>query len=77
MACPEEQIITNNNQPDMDDYPGGDDGEAMLEEALSDASSERNWGMDRFTVVNVKEFHISAPILADKSLFSIRTKTCN
>lgn len=33
MACPEEQIITDNNQPDMDDCPGGDEeGEAMVEE---------------------------------------------
>lgn len=36
VACPEEQIITDNNQPDMDDCPGGDEeGEAMVEEALS------------------------------------------
>ncbi|KAJ4906401.1 BTB/POZ domain-containing protein [Raphanus sativus] len=75
VGCPEEQIITDDNQPDMDDCcPGGDDqGEAMLEEALSgdeDASSERNWGMeDHSTVVNVKELHISSPILAAKSPF--------
>lgn len=39
VACAEEQIITDNNQPDMDDCPGGDnledEGEAMVEEALS------------------------------------------
>ncbi|CAH8383741.1 unnamed protein product [Eruca vesicaria subsp. sativa] len=73
VACPEEQIITDNNQPDMDDYPGGDEeGDAMVEEALSgddDASSEPNWGMDHSTVVNVKELHISSPILAAKSPF--------
>ncbi|KAJ4870654.1 BTB/POZ domain-containing protein [Raphanus sativus] len=75
VSCPEEQIITDDNQPDMDDCcPGGDDqGDAMLEEALSgdeDASSERNWGMeDHSTVVNVKELHISSPILAAKSPF--------
>ncbi|KAL0711393.1 hypothetical protein Bca4012_018371 [Brassica carinata] len=74
VACPEEQIITDNNQPDMDDCPGGDEeGEAMVEEALSgdddDASSEGNWGMDHSTVVNVKELHISSPILAAKSPF--------
>ncbi|KAF8113789.1 hypothetical protein N665_0045s0033 [Sinapis alba] len=73
VACPEEQIITDNNLPDMDDCPGGDEeGEAMVEEALSgddDASSEPNWGMDHSTVVNVKELHISSPILAAKSPF--------
>ncbi|CAF2124188.1 unnamed protein product [Brassica napus] len=78
VACPEEQIITDNNRPDMDDCPGGDeDGEAMVEEALSgddddddDASSEPNWGMDHSAVVNnVKELHISSPILAAKSPF--------
>ena len=78
MACPEEQIITDNNRPDMDDCPGGDEeGEAMVEEALSgddddddDASSEPNWGMDHSAVVNnVKELHISSPILAAKSPF--------
>jgi len=39
VACAEEQILTDNNQPDMDDAPGGDnlddEGEAMVEEALS------------------------------------------
>lgn len=39
VACAEEQILTDNNQPDMDDGPGGDnlddEGEAMVEEALS------------------------------------------
>lgn len=34
-----------------------------------DASSEPNWGMDHSTVVNVKELHISSPILAAKSPF--------
>ncbi|KAJ4866352.1 BTB/POZ domain protein [Raphanus sativus] len=34
-----------------------------------DASSEPNWGIDHSTVVNVKELHISPPILADKSPF--------
>ncbi|CAH2057748.1 unnamed protein product [Thlaspi arvense] len=76
VACAEEQIITDSNQPDMDDCPGGDnlddEGEAMVEEALSgddDASSEPNWGMDHSTVVRVKELHISSPILAAKSPF--------
>ncbi|CAL9230236.1 unnamed protein product [Arabidopsis halleri] len=60
----------------MDDGPGGDnlddEGEAMVEEALSgddDASSEPNWGIDCSTVVRVKELHISSPILAAKSPF--------
>lgn len=39
VACAEEQILNDNNQPDMDDCPGGDnlddEGEAMVEEALS------------------------------------------
>uniref|UniRef100_A0A1J3JF79 BTB/POZ domain-containing protein n=1 Tax=Noccaea caerulescens TaxID=107243 RepID=A0A1J3JF79_NOCCA len=76
VACAEEQIITDNNQPDMDDCPGGDnledEGEAMVEEALSgddDACSEPNWGMDHSTVVRFKELHISSPILAAKSPF--------
>ncbi|XP_010506624.1 PREDICTED: BTB/POZ domain-containing protein At2g46260 isoform X1 [Camelina sativa] len=77
VACAEEQILTDNNQPDMDDCPGGgdnldDEGEAMVEEALSgdeDASSEPNWGIDCSTVVTVKELHISSPILAAKSPF--------
>ncbi|CAL9237137.1 unnamed protein product [Arabidopsis halleri] len=76
VACAEEQILTDNNQPDMDDGPGGDnlddEGEAMVEEALSgddDASSEPNWGIDCSTVVRVKELHISSPILAAKSPF--------
>ncbi|CDY42028.1 BnaC04g01060D [Brassica napus] len=74
VACPEEQIITDNNQPDMDDNLDEEGGEAMVEEeeALSgddDASSEPNWGMDQSTVVNVKELHISSPILAAKSPF--------
>ena len=38
VACPEEQILTD-EQPDMDGCPGGDnlddEGEAMIEEALS------------------------------------------
>lgn len=38
MACAEEQIL-NDEQPDMDGCPGGenldDEGEAMVEEALS------------------------------------------
>lgn len=38
VACPEEQILTD-EQPDMDGCPGGenldDEGEAMVEEALS------------------------------------------
>ncbi|KAJ0239920.1 BTB/POZ domain-containing protein [Hirschfeldia incana] len=72
VACPEEQIITDDdNQPDMDE----EGREAMVEEeeALSgdedDASSERNWGMEHSNVVNVKELHISSPILAAKSPF--------
>ncbi|ESQ39265.1 hypothetical protein EUTSA_v10001385mg [Eutrema salsugineum] len=76
VGCAEEQIITDNNQPDMDDCPGGDnlddEREAMVEEPLSgedDASSEPNWGMDHSTVVRVKELHISSPILAAKSPF--------
>ncbi|XP_023640061.1 BTB/POZ domain-containing protein At2g46260 isoform X2 [Capsella rubella] len=75
VACAEEQILTDNNQPDMDDCPGGDnlddEGEAMVEEALSgddDVSSEPNWGIDS-SVVRVKELHISSPILAAKSPF--------
>ncbi|CAN6994300.1 unnamed protein product [Brassica rapa subsp. trilocularis] len=73
VACPEEQIITDNNQPDLDDNLD-EEGEAMVEEeeTLSgddDASSEPNWGMDQSTVVNVKELHISSPILAAKSPF--------
>ncbi|EOA26831.1 hypothetical protein CARUB_v10022924mg [Capsella rubella] len=59
----------------MDDCPGGDnlddEGEAMVEEALSgddDVSSEPNWGIDS-SVVRVKELHISSPILAAKSPF--------
>ena len=36
MACPEEQIITDNNQPDLDDNLDEEGGEAMVEEeALS------------------------------------------
>ena len=31
MACPEEQIITDNNQPDLDDNLD-EEGEAMVEE---------------------------------------------
>ena len=74
VACPEEQIITDNNQPDMDDCPGGEEGEAMVEEETlsgedDDACSEPNWGMDHSTLVNVKELHISSPILAAKSPF--------
>ena len=42
---------------------GGDDDED------DDASSEPNWGMDHSAVVNVKELHISSPILAAKSPF--------
>jgi hypothetical protein len=77
VACPEEQILTD-EQPDMDGCPGGENpddegGEAMVEEALSgdeeETSSEPNWGMDCSTVVRVKELHISSPILAAKSPF--------
>jgi hypothetical protein len=82
VACAEEQILTDNNQPDMDDAPGGDnlddEGEAMVEEALSgddDASSEPNWGIDCSTVVRVKELHISSPILAAKSPFFYKVLT--
>ncbi|CAN6830256.1 hypothetical protein Bca4012_028435 [Brassica carinata] len=73
VACPEEQIITDNNQPDLDDNLDEEGGEAMVEEETlsgdDDASSEPNWGMDKSTVVNVKELHISSPILAAKSPF--------
>lgn len=38
VACHEEQIITNNNQLDIDDCPGGnnldEEGEAMVEKAV-------------------------------------------
>lgn len=44
VACAEEQILTDNNQPEMDDCPGGDnlddEGEAMVEEALSGTLSK-------------------------------------
>ncbi|CAN8318827.1 unnamed protein product [Cochlearia groenlandica] len=78
VACAEEQIITDVNQPDMEDFHGGDNlddeaqGEAMVEEALlgeDDAASEPNWGINHSSAVRVKELHISSPILAAKSPF--------
>ncbi|KAL0848582.1 hypothetical protein Bca101_021829 [Brassica carinata] len=73
LAGAEEQILSN-EEPDMDE------GEAMIEEALSgdeeeeedDATSEPAWGLesfDYFRVKRVRELHISSPILAAKSPF--------
>lgn len=38
VACPEEQIITDNNQPDMDDNID-EEGEAMVEEETLSGSN--------------------------------------
>ncbi|XP_021887816.1 BTB/POZ domain-containing protein POB1-like [Carica papaya] len=74
--CPEEQIL-NGNQPDMDDFAGGENQDeeavAMIEESPSGDeaanSNESNWSMDCSTVQRVKTLHISSPILAAKSPF--------